>query len=137
MYSDPCAMLMMRETPKISDSPAATKNRPDADDSPLRAWKRKASRVMAAFYPSLHGEVAARTANSRAGFAVRSSTRSALPMTLSQRWEGWKPQSALAGRNFLTSESGGITEAPSTYLKSVMVPLPFSSAILPTKQPMV
>ena len=42
-----------------------------------------------------------------------------------------------AGRSFLTSASDGSTEAPSTYLKSTMVPLPFSSAILPTKAPMV
>src|SRR5215467_3158462 len=37
-----------------------------------------------------------------------------------------------AGRSFLTSASLGSTDAPSTYLKSVIVPLPFSSAILPT-----
>src|SRR5690242_20129107 len=37
-----------------------------------------------------------------------------------------------AGRNFLTSASLGNTVAPSTYLNSVIVPLPFSSAILPT-----
>ena len=37
-----------------------------------------------------------------------------------------------AGRSFFTSASDGITLAPSTYLKSLMVPLPFLSAILPT-----
>jgi hypothetical protein len=30
-------MLMMRETPKISDRPTATKNRPEAVESPLSA----------------------------------------------------------------------------------------------------
>ena len=30
-------MLMIRETPKISDSPTAIKNRPEAVDSPLSA----------------------------------------------------------------------------------------------------
>ena len=44
---------------------------------------------------------------------------------------------SVAGRSFFTSASPGSTEAPSTYLKSIMVPLPFSSAILPTKQPIV
>ncbi len=42
-------MLMMRETPKISDRPTATKNRPEAVESPLSAWNRKASRVMARY----------------------------------------------------------------------------------------
>src|SRR5262249_21909693 len=39
---------------------------------------------------------------------------------------------AAAGRSFFTSASGGSTLAPSTYLKSDMVPLPSLSAILPT-----
>src|SRR6185312_12075834 len=42
-----------------------------------------------------------------------------------------------AGRSLATSAGPGSTDAPSTYLKSTMVPLPFSSAILPTKQPIV
>src|SRR5262249_24779150 len=41
------------------------------------------------------------------------------------------------GRSFLASSSDGSTEAPSTYLKSVMVPRPFLRAILPTNAPMV
>jgi hypothetical protein len=41
------------------------------------------------------------------------------------------PQSA-AGRSFFTSAAEGSTLAPSTYLKSAIVPLPFLSAILPT-----
>src|SRR6478736_2424380 len=40
---------------------------------------------------------------------------------------------AAAGRSFFTSSSDGITLAPSTYLKSDIVPLPSLSAILPTK----
>src|SRR4051794_14854467 len=51
MYRDPCAILMMRVTPKISDSPTATKNSPDALDSPLTAWKRREERVIA-LHPS-------------------------------------------------------------------------------------
>src|SRR6188474_1240952 len=41
-------MLTMRETPKISDRPAPTKNRPEADASPLSAWNRKASNDISA-----------------------------------------------------------------------------------------
>src|SRR5262249_2214781 len=39
-------MLTMRVTPKMSDRPAPTKNRPDAAASPLSAWNAIASRVM-------------------------------------------------------------------------------------------
>ena len=39
---------------------------------------------------------------------------------------------AAAGRSFFTSSSDGITLAPSTYLKSDIVPLPSFSAVLPT-----
>src|SRR5215471_10058518 len=39
-------MLMMRVTPKMSESPAPTKNRLEAAASPLSAWKRRASRLM-------------------------------------------------------------------------------------------
>ena len=46
-------------------------------------------------------------------------------------------QSAEAGRNFFTSASDGSTLAPSTYLKSTMVPWPSLTASLPTKAPMV
>ncbi len=38
----------MRVTPKINDSPAPTKNRPDAAARPLSAWNATASRVIAA-----------------------------------------------------------------------------------------
>src|SRR5216684_642178 len=41
-------MLTMRVTPKISDSPAPTKNRLDAAARPLSAWNATASRVMGA-----------------------------------------------------------------------------------------
>src|SRR5712671_2107437 len=41
-------MLMIRVTPKISDSPAPTKNRLDAAASPLSAWNATASRVIGA-----------------------------------------------------------------------------------------
>src|SRR5271166_1394768 len=39
-------MLMMRVTPKITDSPAPTRNRLDAAARPLSAWNRTASRLM-------------------------------------------------------------------------------------------
>src|SRR5215211_8824252 len=39
----------MRVTPKMSDSPAATRNRPDALASPLSAWNRKASKDIASY----------------------------------------------------------------------------------------
>src|SRR5690625_587184 len=48
MYSEPCAKLTMRVTPKINDSPAATKNNEDASASPLRNWTRKPVRDMGA-----------------------------------------------------------------------------------------
>ena len=38
----------MRVTPKISDNPTATKNRPEAVESPLSAWNRKPLTVMKA-----------------------------------------------------------------------------------------
>src|SRR5215510_12503051 len=56
-------MLTMRVTPKISDSPAATKNRPDAAASPLSAWNRRASGLIEDFFtsPRLRGEVGPRS----------------------------------------------------------------------------
>jgi hypothetical protein len=36
-------MLTMRVTPKMSDRPAARKNREDAFARPFRAWSRKTS----------------------------------------------------------------------------------------------
>lgn len=41
-------------------------------------------------------------------------------------------QFALAGRSFATSDGPGSTDAPSTYLKSTIVPSPFSTASFPT-----
>src|SRR2546422_972026 len=38
MYSEPCAKLTMRVTPKISVKPAATRNSADADARPFRSW---------------------------------------------------------------------------------------------------
>jgi hypothetical protein len=37
MYRDPCAKFTMRVTPKMSERPAATKNSPEAMDSPSSA----------------------------------------------------------------------------------------------------
>src|SRR5262249_10468611 len=45
--SDPCAMLMMRVTPKIRERPAATKNSPEAAASPSSAWNRRPLNVIA------------------------------------------------------------------------------------------
>src|ERR1700710_1610683 len=44
--NEPCAKLTMRVTPKISDSPAATRNCDDAPASPLSSWTRKPEKVM-------------------------------------------------------------------------------------------
>src|SRR5882762_9177751 len=44
-------MFTMRVTPKRSDRPAATKNRPEAAESPLRAWNRRALWVIARTLP--------------------------------------------------------------------------------------
>src|SRR5262249_8851198 len=41
MYSEPWAILMIRVTPKISDSPAATKNSPEGAGSPPSAWNSR------------------------------------------------------------------------------------------------
>jgi hypothetical protein len=38
MYSEPWAKLTMRVTPKMIDSPAATRNSDDAEARPLRNW---------------------------------------------------------------------------------------------------
>src|SRR3990170_3752096 len=43
MYSEPCAKLTMRLTPKISDSPAATRNSELAPASPFRNCSRTAA----------------------------------------------------------------------------------------------
>src|SRR3954467_5669490 len=43
MYSEPCAMLTMRVTPKMSDRPADRKNSDEAFARPLRAWSRNTS----------------------------------------------------------------------------------------------
>src|SRR5215475_1971284 len=40
MYSEPCAKFTIRVTPKISDSPTATRNSVDALASPFRNWMR-------------------------------------------------------------------------------------------------
>src|SRR5688572_4231477 len=42
MYSEPCAKLTMRLTPKISDSPAATRKSELAPASPLRNCRKTA-----------------------------------------------------------------------------------------------
>src|SRR2546430_5746978 len=41
-------MLTMRVTPKMSERPAATKKSPEAVESPLMAWKRRALAVIGA-----------------------------------------------------------------------------------------
>src|ERR1051326_7776391 len=103
-------MLTMRETPKISDRPAATRNSPEAVESPLTAWNRNAlSDMTAQGLDPLPTMFAGRGRNAA----------------------DWV-QFDSAGRSFFTSASDGSTDAPSTYLMSLMVPLPFSSAILPT-----
>src|SRR5690242_12671708 len=38
MYSEPCAKFTIRVTPKMSDRPAATRNRVEALASPFRSW---------------------------------------------------------------------------------------------------
>src|SRR5687767_5186323 len=43
MYSDPCAKLTTRVTPKISVSPALTRNSVEPYDSPAISWPRKKS----------------------------------------------------------------------------------------------
>src|SRR5581483_6713596 len=44
MYSEPCAMLTMRLTPKMSDSPADRKKSDEAFARPFRAWSARTSR---------------------------------------------------------------------------------------------
>src|SRR6185295_2842891 len=43
MYSEPCAMLTMRVTPKISDRPADRKKSDEAFARPFRAWSASTS----------------------------------------------------------------------------------------------
>src|SRR6185437_13195327 len=45
-------MLMMRVTPKIRESPAATKNRPEAEARPSTAWNASPSQFIAGRYQS-------------------------------------------------------------------------------------
>src|SRR6266568_37338 len=47
---------MIRVTPKMSDKPAPTKNRLDAAASPLSAWNRMASRLIAGGSRSAGGQ---------------------------------------------------------------------------------
>ena len=44
MYSEPCAKLTTRVTPKISVRPAATRNSADAPARPFRSWAKKEAR---------------------------------------------------------------------------------------------
>ena len=99
-------MLTMRVTPKMSDSPTATKNSVEAEESPLRAWNRIALKVI--------------------------EETAAVPALPLPRGERKKQAQSAAGRSFFTSASDGNTAAPSMYLKSAMVPAPFSIAIVPT-----
>src|SRR4051812_10897587 len=46
MKNEPCAKLTMCVTPKISDRPAATRNRYDASANPLSSWTRRPERFM-------------------------------------------------------------------------------------------
>jgi hypothetical protein len=46
MKNEPCAKLTMRVTPKISDKPAATKNKDEALASPLRACTKRLATSM-------------------------------------------------------------------------------------------
>src|SRR5437764_264263 len=124
-------MLMMRVTPNISESPAPTRNRLDAEASPLSAWKRTASRLMRSRHRRDRYEfrrvfVGATHASPDRGEACLAPTH-----------PGDFQFIAAAGRSFRTSSSLGCTLAPSTYLKSFMVPLPAFSVILPTYAPMV
>src|SRR5690348_11500071 len=45
MYSEPCAKLTIRVTPKISDRPADTRNSDEAAASPFRSWMTKEAKV--------------------------------------------------------------------------------------------
>jgi len=44
MNSEPCAKLTTRVTPKISVSPAATRNSAEAEARPFRNWRNKDAR---------------------------------------------------------------------------------------------
>src|SRR5271169_4547545 len=46
---------MMRVTPKMRESPAATKNRPDAEARPSRAWNARPSHFIRERYQRLAG----------------------------------------------------------------------------------
>src|SRR5829696_8725425 len=113
----------MRVTPKMSESPAATRNRPDALASPLSAWNRKDSRDIASYPASscpapdqVRGKLlcrASRLMRHRRAFVNEMAGTSPAMMTQNShpgQFEG-------PGRSFLVSSSEGSTEAPSTYLK--------------------
>ena len=46
MKNEPWAKLTMRMTPKISDSPADTRNSDDAEASPLSNWTSRPEKLM-------------------------------------------------------------------------------------------
>ena len=93
MKNEPCAKLMVRVTPKISDSPTDTRNSDDALASPLSNWASRPDALM-------------RQCSSNSGLLCgrcEKATRAPRP--------GWLfapvVYCALAGRSFLTSASEG------------------------------
>src|SRR4029450_12897435 len=72
MYSEPCAKLTTRVTPKISVSPAETRHSAEADASPLRSWiASEAAVTPSGRLPRRHGH--SRTGTSRASRSLRRS----------------------------------------------------------------
>ena len=85
MYSEPCAKLTTRVTPKISVRPAATRNSDDAPARPLRSWARREakdtrrqlprSRAAELAFPAEGGEVSARHSAGRIRLTASSDGR--------------------------------------------------------------
>ena len=94
---------MIRVTPKISDSPAATRNSDDAVARPFRNWMMMLAKVTSGMLGARH-----------------SSGPIFLAADMTRDWSRAPPADQLAGLIFFTSASDGSASLPSTKRHSFM-----------------
>src|SRR4030095_8539176 len=131
MWSEPCAKLTIRVTPKISDRPADTRNSDAAAASPFRSWMMMEAKVTSghegdrnAFLPSEAGEVSASYADGGV-MGISPVLMTPPPASRAPPHRGVRDgeESAnghLAGLISLISASDGRTSLPSTKRQSFM-----------------
>src|SRR5215216_6021400 len=114
IYSEPCAILTIRVTPKISESPAATKNRPEAAERPLSAWNKNASRVIGPAIPPLKREGGCERKRAAGwGFLTPAPTRSLSATTLPRkRGRDWADKSRSLHGQWTANLHRGNSKAP-------------------------